>query len=166
MKKYKFITDYLAQGYSKVPEGMMIPTRSLTWQFHKDDIFAGVLIKDWEFGLMVEFEIKGTWSDDDGNIIYEGIGIFKVPMKVLESLPEITPVCPKGQIPCPKNPKKCYDPTIDYLVDPCSDPIVLDPIVLDPPVDNPPKLPPKVVITPKKREFFLIRFFKRIFGIK
>ena len=30
--------------------------------------------------------------------------------------------CPPGQIPCPKDPTKCYDPNVDYLVDPCSSP--------------------------------------------
>lgn len=28
--------------------------------------------------------------------------------------------CPENQIPCPKNPDKCYDTTVDYIVDPCT----------------------------------------------
>jgi hypothetical protein len=28
--------------------------------------------------------------------------------------------CKNGLKPCPKNPRKCYDPKINYLVNPCS----------------------------------------------
>ena len=28
-------------------------------------------------------------------------------------------VCGKGLIPCPDNTSKCYDPKVDYAVNPC-----------------------------------------------
>jgi hypothetical protein len=28
--------------------------------------------------------------------------------------------CPTGEIPCPANPSKCYNPSIDYFVNPCN----------------------------------------------
>lgn len=29
--------------------------------------------------------------------------------------------CPEGEVPCPSNPKKCYNPKLDYFVDPCKE---------------------------------------------
>ena len=28
--------------------------------------------------------------------------------------------CPTGEIPCSNNPSKCYNPSIDYFVNPCN----------------------------------------------
>jgi len=27
--------------------------------------------------------------------------------------------CPAGETPCPNNPAKCYNPTVNYIVNPC-----------------------------------------------
>ena len=32
---------------------------------------------------------------------------------------EVPVVCPEGQIICESNPKKCFDPKIRYIVNPC-----------------------------------------------
>ena len=36
--------------------------------------------------------------------------------------------CPPGFVQCPLNPAKCYDPTVNYVIDPC--------IVETPPADH------------------------------
>lgn len=59
--KYQFIVDHLSEGYSKVPEDSMIPTRFLTWQFYKGDIFEGMDISNSDVESIVEFEIEGKW---------------------------------------------------------------------------------------------------------
>ena len=28
-------------------------------------------------------------------------------------------VCKENEVPCPSNPKKCYNPKLDYFADPC-----------------------------------------------
>lgn len=33
---------------------------------------------------------------------------------------ETAVTCPRGQVLCPNNRRKCYDPNVNYLVDPCS----------------------------------------------
>jgi len=30
-----------------------------------------------------------------------------------------TGTCLAGEIPCPTNPAKCYNPTVNYIVNPC-----------------------------------------------
>mgnify|MGYP003348954528 CR=1 FL=1 len=39
------------------------------------------------------------------------------PVYVPEPAPEDK--CPEGQKACANDPKKCYDPNVQYLVDPC-----------------------------------------------
>jgi hypothetical protein len=40
------------------------------------------------------------------------------PVYVPEPAPEDK--CPQGQKACANNPKKCYDPNVQYIVNPCS----------------------------------------------
>lgn len=38
---------------------------------------------------------------------------------VQQQQPETPIVCPDGQIICESNTKKCFDPKVRYIVDPC-----------------------------------------------
>jgi hypothetical protein len=33
---------------------------------------------------------------------------------------ETATTCRSGEVLCPNNPRKCYDPRVNYVVDPCS----------------------------------------------
>jgi hypothetical protein len=46
----------------------------------------------------------------------------KIEKKPLEEKPVVAEapiVCPEGQILCESNQKKCFDPKVRYIVDPC-----------------------------------------------
>lgn len=41
------------------------------------------------------------------------------PIEPVQQQPETSTVCPDGQIICESNTKKCFDPKVRYIVDPC-----------------------------------------------
>lgn len=65
-------------------------------------LVGGVLLVLGAFALMSFTNKKSTPAPSDS-----------------EDEPNPGPVCPQGEKPCTGNPGKCYDPTINYLVDPC-----------------------------------------------
>ena len=53
---------------------------------------------------------------------------------------DISSGCPSGLKPCNSNPSKCYDPNVNYIMDPCKavggSPIEVD-LPIESPVDRP-----------------------------
>lgn len=41
------------------------------------------------------------------------------PVEETKKVEEPPITCPQGQIICASNPKKCFDPKVRYIVDPC-----------------------------------------------
>jgi hypothetical protein len=69
------------------------------------------------FGLSVGavFLLYSAWKkQQDAEKITE-----KKPLEEKPVVAEAPIVCPEGQILCESNQKKCFDPKVRYIVDPC-----------------------------------------------